>query len=257
MSRKNRVNFSNVSSVSVIAQTEDEVHFLAQALDCYRAVKQAGNDAPVGQFLNRAEAVVEEKGRELLRTSLEDIVQTEIDRVEMTDESRLCPTCQRKREHLGYHSTTTRTAFGPIKSERRYEKCRHCKLPTHLADAILGLGDYSAGFRFLAVRAGSKGSFKEAESDLKAYRGLDVSHETIRMLCHKEAPKVKEFFEHSAEVPKDFIAAKGKREFLMDAAKVNTLQGWRDIKIGIFSVRPLGEGTSILFWSKRDRRVIV
>ena len=91
---------------------------------------------------------------------------------------------------------------------------------------------------------------------MKAWRGLEVSHETIRMLCHKEAPKVKEFFEHSAEVPKDFIAAKGRREFLIDAAKVNTLMGWRDIKIGIFSVRPWGEGTSILFWSKRDRSML-
>jgi hypothetical protein len=126
----------------------------------------------------------------------------------------------------------------------------------HHVDEILGLGDYSAGFRFLAVRAGSKGSFEEAEKDMKVWRGLEVSHETIRMLCHKEAPKVKEFFENSDEVPKDFIAAKGRREFLIDAAKVNTLNGWRDIKIGIFSVRPSGIGADILYWSKRDRTML-
>jgi hypothetical protein len=79
MPRKNR---PHSSPESIVAQTEDEVHFLAQALDYYRAVQQAGKDAPFGQFLNRAEAAVEEKGRELLRASLENIVQTEIDEVE-------------------------------------------------------------------------------------------------------------------------------------------------------------------------------
>jgi hypothetical protein len=91
---------------------------------------------------------------------------------------------------------------------------------------------------------------------MKAWRGLEVSHETIRMLCHQEAPKVKEFFEQSAEVPKDFIAAKGNVEFLMDAAKVNTLKGWRDIKIGIFSKRWRGDGLDILFWDVRNRDLL-
>ena len=49
MPRKNRPNFSNEPSVSVLAETEGEAHFLAQALDYYRAVQQAGNDAPFGQ----------------------------------------------------------------------------------------------------------------------------------------------------------------------------------------------------------------
>jgi hypothetical protein len=82
MPRKNRPDFSSESTTPIVAQTEGEVHFLAQALDYYRAVQLAGKDAPFGQFLNRAEAAVDEKGRELLRSSLEQIVQTEIDEVE-------------------------------------------------------------------------------------------------------------------------------------------------------------------------------
>jgi len=82
MSRTNRPNFSNECTVPVIAETEGEAHFLAQALDYYRAVQQAGNDAPFGQFLNHAEAAVEDKGRELLRSSLENIIQTKIEKVE-------------------------------------------------------------------------------------------------------------------------------------------------------------------------------
>jgi hypothetical protein len=170
---------------------------------------------------------------------------------------RLCPQCQTKRRHLGYHSKTIRTSNGIIKPERRYEKCYPCGLPEYAADAPLGLKvDYSVGFLFLAVRAGSKDSYVDAAEDMKVWRGLEVSHETIRMLCHQEAPKVKQFLEESAEVPKDFIAAKGDVEITMDATKVNTFTGWRDTKICIFSKRLLGEGVEISYWDKRTRRML-
>jgi hypothetical protein len=79
MPRKNR--FAPTSE-SAVPQTDGEVHFLAQALDYYRAVQRAGKDAPFGQFLNHADAAAKEKGQELLRSSLENIVQTEIDEIE-------------------------------------------------------------------------------------------------------------------------------------------------------------------------------
>jgi hypothetical protein len=91
---------------------------------------------------------------------------------------------------------------------------------------------------------------------MKVWRGLEVSRETIRMLCHQEAPKVKQFVEESAEVPKDFIAAKGNVEITIDATKVNTLQGWRDMKIGIFIKRLLGLGVALSYWDKRNRRML-
>jgi len=256
MSRKNRTPHSESSHPS-IAQTEGEIHFLAQALDYYRAVQRAGRDAPFGQFLNAADAAVTEKGRELLRQSLENIVQTEIDEIEKKNESRLCPQCQTKRRHLGYHSKTVRTSNGIIKPERRYEKCYPCGLAEYAADASFGLEkDYTVGFLFLAVRAGSRGSYEDAAEDMNVWRGLEVSHETIRMLCHQEAPKIKRFVEESAEVPKDFIAAKGNVEITMDATKVNTVAGWRDMKIGIFSKRLLGEGVGLSDWDKRNRRML-
>jgi hypothetical protein len=76
------------------------------------------------------------------------------------------------------------------------------------------------------------------------------------MLCHQEAPKIKQFVDESAEVPKDFIAAKGNVEITIDATKVNTLKGWRDMKIGIFIKRLLGEGVAISYWDKRNRRML-
>ena len=80
MIRKNRL--ASESPSPAVAQTEGEVHFLAKALDYYRAVQRAGREAPFGQFLNVADNAVKEKGQELLRQSLENIVQTEIDEIE-------------------------------------------------------------------------------------------------------------------------------------------------------------------------------
>jgi hypothetical protein len=76
------------------------------------------------------------------------------------------------------------------------------------------------------------------------------------MLCHKEAPKIQQFVDESAEVPNDFIAAKGNVEITIDATKVNTLKGWREMKIGIFSKRLLGEGVDISYWDMRTRRML-
>ena len=88
MARKNR-RTPSVSSSPIVAQTEGEIHFLAHALDYYRAVQRAGKDAPFGQFLNYADAAVTEKGQELLRQSLENIVQTEIDEIEKKRDATL------------------------------------------------------------------------------------------------------------------------------------------------------------------------
>jgi len=103
------------TSRNIEAQSEGEALFLAQSLDYYRAVKKAGNDAPFGQFLNYAEAAVMKDGRELLRTSLETIVQDAIHEVEKKKETRLCPTCQQKTRHLGYPTKNIDTAAGTVK----------------------------------------------------------------------------------------------------------------------------------------------
>jgi hypothetical protein len=79
---------------------------------------------------------------------------------------------------------------------------------------------------------------------------------TIRRLCHEEAPMVEKFLEVSAEVPKDFIAAKGNGEITMEATKVNTKKGWKDRKLAIYSKRLRGEGVDISHWDKRNKKML-
>jgi hypothetical protein len=76
------------------------------------------------------------------------------------------------------------------------------------------------------------------------------------MLCHHEAPKIQQWFQESSDVPQDFLAAKGNVEVTMDATKVNTVKGWRDMKLCIYSKRILGEGVDLSSWDSRTRTML-
>jgi hypothetical protein len=127
-----------------------------------------------------------------------------------------------------------------------------CTLLEYPADEPFGLDQgYTVGLRRLAVRAGGAKSFEEAKDDLQEYCGLELSHMTIRKLCHEESPKMEEWLQTSTEVQKDFLEAPGNGEVTMDAAKVNTTEGWRDGKVGIISKREQGESALPEEWETR------
>ncbi len=145
------------------------------------------------------------------------------------------------------------TATGDVTFQRRYDECLPCQQAGFVADKPLGLEhDYTVGLRRLAVRAGGTKSFVEAKEDLQEYCGLELSHMTIRELCKQEAPKMEEWMKNSDEVQKDFIEAPGAFvEVTMDAAKVNTTEGWKDVKVGIVSKREKGKSALPQEWGTR------
>lgn len=49
-----------------------------------------------------------------------------------------------------------------------------------------------------------------------------------------------------------FVKAKGELEFTTDGTSVNTWEGWREMRVGIFSKRPLGESATPEQWGERD-----
>jgi hypothetical protein len=236
---------------SLTPQTAAEELIVAQALALYRDSKAIAKNAPYGQFLNHAEAIVITKGRQFIQTTLQTIAQEEVDNVEKKNETKECPKCNAKKRHRGYRKKQIVTAAGNVKIKRRYDECRYCKMPECTADAMIGLADYTVGFRSLAVRAGADSSFQKAAEDLLFYCGLKIGRMTIRKLCYLEAPKMAKWQQKAPEVASQFIKATGNVEVTIDATKVNTMGGWRDAKLCILSKRPLGEGVSPTQWSKR------
>jgi hypothetical protein len=226
--------------------------FLEQAAAYYDDMKAAAENAAYGQMFNRAEAFAVFNGRELVRKSLETIVQEQIDELEKKKETSRCPQCQKKKRHRGYRTKSKMSAVGSVEVKRRYDECVPCRLPQHAADEPLGLeGRYSVGLRRLAVRAGTDGAFADAEENLYEYCGLSLSRETIRELCQQEAPKMAEWHRNSPEVHEEFIAASGVVEVTVDGTSANTTDGWREVKVGLFSKRELGKGVFPDQWDDR------
>ncbi len=60
-----------------------------------------------------------------------------------------------------------------------------------------------------------------------------------------------EWHRNAPEVHEEFIDAQGVVEVTTDGTCVNTTDGWREVKVGIFSKRKLGEGVTPDQWADR------
>jgi hypothetical protein len=106
---------------------------------------------------------------------------------------------------------------------------------------LLGIEeDYTVGLRDLAVYAGADGSFAKAEQRLKKFCGISLSENTIKKLCDAESVKMEHWQKTDPRATLPFQQSYGELEFTTDGLMVNTLGGWKEVCIGIFSLRELG-----------------
>jgi len=103
----------------------------------------------------------------------------------------------------------------------------------------------------MACLAGVRQAFAQAEQLLAELAGWRLDDETLRRLCHAEAAHARATREQRATAAA-FAAAPGDREVQIDAGKVNTQDGWRDVKVAVFACRPRGEAASAADWDQRD-----
>lgn len=143
------------------------------------------------------------------------------------------------------------TALGPVPLSREYSW--H---PTDggifRADEVLGLdGFLTRQARRLATLAGVENSFARAQQVLAELCGWQVDDEVIRQTTHAEARRAAQERPTRADATA-FAKAPGEVEVLMDAGKVNTLDGWRDVKMGLFAKRMAGAPAVPEEWDRRD-----
>ena len=132
------------------------------------------------------------------------------------------------------------TALGPITVRRVDFTCFACGLGRHPADAHLGIDGHltTQAIRLICL-AGGQRSFANAEMLLKELCGGRVGDERIRQACHAEADRIRAW---RADAPTG--AKTPPVEFQVDATKVNTDGGGRDMKIAVFAWRPRGPAAS-------------
>jgi hypothetical protein len=103
----------------------------------------------------------------------------------------------------------------------------------------------------MATLAGLQRSFAHAEALLRELSGWELDDNTIRRLTHEAA-------RHAAATRADradagrFAHAKGVPEVAIDAGKVNTLTGWRDVKVAVLSKREAGTPATPAEWDARE-----
>lgn len=119
------------------------------------------------------------------------------------------------------------------------------------ADACLGVDGYvTTAAERMAVLAGARDSFARAEVALRELAGWELDDEAIRRLTHAAAGRATAT--RAARPAGRFAAAAGAAEVQIDAGKVNTDTGWRDVKVAVFAKRAAGEPATPAEWADRD-----
>lgn len=119
------------------------------------------------------------------------------------------------------------------------------------ADAVPGVDGYlSAAAERMAVLAGARQSFAKAEQLLAELSGWELDDDTIRQATHAAAARATGARDERGAAGR-FAAAPGVIEVPIDAGKVNTTGGWRDVKVAVFAKRPPGAPALPAEWARR------
>ena len=145
------------------------------------------------------------------------------------------------------------TAIGPIHAVRWHGRCPSCGEVGFAADGVLGLtGWLTLRARRMACTAGLHDPFRKAEGLLQELSGWSIDAETLRRHTHAEAAEATRTRAERAGLPAAFGAASGDAELHIDAGKVNTLDGWRDVKVAVFAVRDRGPSATSVDYEQRE-----
>jgi hypothetical protein len=144
------------------------------------------------------------------------------------------------------------TAAGRVTLVRRSLRCPGCGLTAYPTDARVGLdGFLSPQATRPACLASASWSFDVASDRLDEIAGLRIDDETIRRHCHRAA--VGPAARREASPPEAaFAAAEVDVEFLADGVMAPTRDGWRELKLARFQIRPAGEPAEVADWAGRE-----
>lgn len=144
------------------------------------------------------------------------------------------------------------THAGEVRVSRVYFRCVKCALGGCPLDERLGVdGRYSPTARRLMCLAAASWSFDMASERLEEFCGLSASDTTIREVAQQHGREMRQWQREEFAAIEAFREADGDVEFTTDGTSVNTTEGWREMKVGIFSKRQRGEPASPAEWASR------
>jgi hypothetical protein len=112
-------------------------------------------------------------------------------------------------------------------------------------------GFVSPQARKLLTLAGASWSFDRAAEYLAEFCGLHTCDQTIRQVCYEEAGAMADWLHTDKAAGAGFGTAGGDIEFQTDGTMVNTWEGWREMRLGVFARRQRGQPASAAQWEIR------
>lgn len=104
----------------------------------------------------------------------------------------------------------------------------------------------------LLTLAGASWSFDRAAQHLAEFCGLRTCDQTIRQVCYQQAGLLADWLHSGKMAGVGFAAADGDIEFQTDGTMVNTWEGWREMRLGVFAKRQRGKPASAEAWDSRS-----
>jgi hypothetical protein len=100
--------------------------------------------------------------------------------------------------------------------------------------------------------AGASWSFDRASRHLKEFCHLVVSDDTIERVCQEQGERARRWMDGGSDQPvKAFAAAQGRAEFSSDGIKVNTVDGWREMRLTTLAKRKPASPCDPGDWAER------
>lgn len=144
------------------------------------------------------------------------------------------------------------TPAGEVRLARVYFRCSACTEGSYVLDERLGIdGRYSPHVQRLICLASASWSFEVASNRLAELCGVRVCNTTIREIAQQHGAAMLSWQREDPEAVRTFREADGNVEFTTDGTCVNTTEGWREMKVGIFSKRQAGEPARPEDWCTR------
>ena len=144
------------------------------------------------------------------------------------------------------------TQAGEVRVSRVYRRCVKCDNGGFALDERLGIeGRYSPQAQRLISLAAASWSYDISSERLKELCGLSVSDTTVREIAQETGAKMATWQRTEPVAVQEFCHATGDIEFTTDGTSVNTTEGWREVKLGIFSKRDRAEPATPDEWGDR------
>jgi hypothetical protein len=103
----------------------------------------------------------------------------------------------------------------------------------------------------MATLAGMSWSFDKAQRHLWEFCHLHLSDDTIERVCQEEGVKVQKWMKQSPAPAQAFTEASGQVEFSTDGVKINTVEGWREMRISVWAKREACRPCAPEAWEQR------